>query len=216
MASGAEVSKEAEVSTTAKAARAPQPGAPGASAASASGVLPGDCRLVASDLEAIFRECFFAQHATVLEGGAPEPLYLPSGDPERSPHRILYREDYFASALHEVAHWCLAGVERRRLEDYGYWYRPDGRSAREQAEFEQAEARPQAIEWIFSDACGFAFHLSADNLAGALGPSGRFEESVRQAKAAFRANGLPDRAERFRAALERAHAGRRAGPGDQG
>ncbi|MFO0688918.1 MAG: elongation factor P hydroxylase [Myxococcota bacterium] len=160
--------------------------------------------LVAADLERIFRDCFFEAHATVLEGGSPEPLYLPSPDPARLPHRILYREDYFASALHEVAHWCLAGPERRQQEDYGYWYRPDGRSAEEQVEFERAEARPQALEWIFSEACGFPFHLSADNLAGALGPSDRFEQAVRRAKETYLAHGLPERAERFRAALARA------------
>jgi hypothetical protein len=122
----------------------------------------------------------------------------------REPHRVVYREDYFASALHEVAHWCLAGADRRKLEDYGYWYRPDGRDPREQEEFERAEARPQALEWIFSEACGFPFQLSADNLAGALGPSDRFEQGVRRAKADQLARGLPDRADRFLAALRRA------------
>lgn len=157
--------------------------------------------LVAADLERIFRECFFAEHATILVGGATEPLYVPSSDVLREPHRVVYREDYFASALHEVAHWCLAGADRRKLEDYGYWYRPDGRDPREQEEFERAEARPQALEWIFSEACGFPFQLSADNLAGALGPSDRFEQGVRRAKADHLAHGLPARADRFLAAL---------------
>ena len=40
---------------------------------------------------------------SVHVGGGSEPVYLPSADPEREPHRIVYREDYFASALHEVA-----------------------------------------------------------------------------------------------------------------
>ena len=160
--------------------------------------------LVAPDLERIFRECFFAEYATVLVGGSPEPLYVPSSDVLREPHRVVYREDCFASALHEVAHWCLAGADRRKLEDYGYWYRPDGRDPREQEEFERAEAKPQALEWIFSEACGFPFQLSADNLAGALGPSDRFEQGVRRAKADHRARALPARADRFLAALRRA------------
>jgi elongation factor P hydroxylase len=155
----------------------------------------------AQDLERLFRECFSAELATILVGGGAEPVYRPSADPVREPHRIVYREDYFASALHEIAHWCLAGSERRRLEDYGYWYRPDGRDAREQAEFERAEARPQAIEWILSDACGFVFHLSADNLGAALGPSDRFEREVREARADYLAKGLPPRAARFLGAL---------------
>lgn len=158
-------------------------------------------RLVASDLERIFRDCFFADYGTVLEGGGAEPLYLPSPQPDRSPHRIVYREDYFASALHEVAHWCIAGSARRQREDYGYWYRPDGRDVWEQAEFERAEARPQALEWIFSEACGFEFQLSADNLGAALGPSERFEQAVRRARDAYLRRGLSERAARFRDAL---------------
>ena len=74
-------------------------------------------RLVAADLERIFRECFFAEYATILVGGAPEPLYVPSPEALREPHRVVYREDCFARALHEVAHWCLAGAEHRKLED---------------------------------------------------------------------------------------------------
>lgn len=152
-------------------------------------------------LEPLFAGCFEASHRTILVGGAAEPLYLPSPDPERRPHRILYREDFFASALHEVAHWCLAGRRRRRLEDYGYWYVPDGRDARQQVAFEQAEARPQALEWILSDACGFDFQLSADNLGSGLGPSGRFAGLVDAHKARYLAGGLPPRARVFREAL---------------
>lgn len=155
----------------------------------------------AEDLERAFRDCFFAEHATILVGGGSEPVYVPSADPEASPHRVVYREDYLASALHEVAHWCLAGRARRRLEDYGYGYRPDGRSAAEQAEFERAEARPQALEWIFSDACGAGFHLSADNLSGAGGAGPDFEARVRRARAELLEVGLPGRAARFLAAL---------------
>ena len=155
----------------------------------------------ASDLERVFRDCFFERSQTVLVGGGDEPLYLPSSDPARQPHRIVYREDFIASALHEVAHWCLAGAKRRRLEDYGYWYAPDGRDAAAQAAFERVEARPQALEWILSDTCGFEFHLSADNLDGGVGPSGRFAEAVEGARRRLLMRGLPPRAERFRAAL---------------
>lgn len=157
-------------------------------------------------LERIFADCFGASHATRLEGGGEEPLYLPSPAPEEQPHRIVYRADYFASALHEVAHWCLAGADRRRLEDYGYWYAPDGRDADQQRAFEAAERRPQALEWIFSEACGFDFHLSADNLDGGFGPSASFTAAVEAEKARFESEGLPARAARFHAALRAAHA----------
>ena len=155
----------------------------------------------AQRLEALFRDCFFDAFETRLEGGAPEPLYLPSSEPSSSPHRVLYREDFFASALHEVAHWCLAGSARRRLEDYGYWYAADGRTPIQQAEFERVEAKPQAIEWILSDACAFDFHLSADNLEGSVGPSARFEDAVLREKNRYHDRGVPPRAEAFRAAL---------------
>lgn len=59
--------------------------------------------------------------------------------------------------MHELAHWCIAGPERRLLADYGYWYEPDGRTEQIQAEFEKVEVKPQAVEWILSASCGFPF-----------------------------------------------------------
>ena len=101
---------------------------------------------------ALFDRVFREDQNTVLVAGGEEPVYLPAD--ERFPHhRIVFRHDYVASALHEVAHWCVAGAARRALTDYGYWYAPDGRSTERQAEFEAVEARPQALEWIFSSAC---------------------------------------------------------------
>jgi elongation factor P hydroxylase len=160
----------------------------------------------ASRLERIFHECFRADYQTILVGGGCEPLYQPSEDPRLTPHRVVYREDFFASALHEVAHWCLAGRRRRALEDYGYWYRPDGRTREEQSEFERGEVDPQAIEWIFSDACGFVFNLSADNLLGVTGQvhsSVSFKRAVVARKNRYAVELLPLRAENFRAALLR-------------
>ncbi len=167
---------------------------------------PNDAAVGASRLqrlEAIFHACFRREFSTTIEGGGDEPLYIASDAPESKPHRIVYREDYFASALHEIAHWCLAGAARRALDDYGYWYHPDGRSFDQQQAFEQVEARPQALEWILSEACGHTFHLSADNLDGNTGPSERFAEAVARAKRAFESQGLPPRAARFAEALRR-------------
>lgn len=158
-------------------------------------------------LEDAFRDCFLAEYRTELVGGGAEPLYVPSPDPDRTPHRVVYREDFVASALHEVAHWCLAGAARRRLEDYGYWYVPDGRTAEQQARFEQVEVAPQALEWVLSDACGAPFVLSADNLSGGIGSSGAFEERVRARRARFLAEGLPPRAAAYREALVRLRPG---------
>jgi elongation factor P hydroxylase len=153
-------------------------------------------------LEQAFDGCFRDSYGTVLVGGAPEPLYIPSASAPREPHKVLYRENYFASALHEAAHWCIAGSKRRKLDDYGYWYAPDGRSPLQQEEFERVEVRPQALEWIFSDACGWEFQLSADNLEGGAGASEAFARAVGAQRDAYLAEGLPMRATSFLTALE--------------
>src|SRR5690606_31386666 len=88
--------------------------------------------------------------------------------------------DYFRSALHEVAHWCVAGAERRTREDYGYWYAPDGRDATQQANFLHVEVMPQALELLFCAACGHDFRVSLDNLDGEAGESGLFAQAVQR------------------------------------
>jgi elongation factor P hydroxylase len=98
-----------------------------------------------------------------LKSGGDEPIYRPCSATNRLA-QILSTRDYFSSSLHEVSHWCIAGAERRTLVDFGYWYEPDGRSEMQQKEFERAEVKPQALEWLFTEACGIKFRLSVDNL----------------------------------------------------
>jgi elongation factor P hydroxylase len=168
--------------------------------------------LECQDLEQVFSERFFVDYHTVLVGGGVEPLYLPSDDASNRPHRVICREDFFASALHEVAHWCLAGLERRTREDYGYWYSPDGRDRQGQEAFEAVEARPQTLEWIFSDACDFSFHLSADNLTVGFESSERFEAEVEAQKNRLLDRGLSARAALYRRSLEQRLIGSRKRP----
>ena len=59
---------------------------------------------------------------TVLEGGYNEPFYKPPGDGQTI--RIQFTRDYIRSAMHELAHWCIAGKKRRMQDDFGYWYAP--------------------------------------------------------------------------------------------
>jgi elongation factor P hydroxylase len=151
-----------------------------------------------ADLIALFEHCFLAEYQTALVGGAEEPVYLP--DLDNVLHRIVFTRDYFASALHEVAHWCVAGEQRRRLPDYGYWYAPDGRSAGQQAEFERVEIKPQALEWLFSVACGVRFRVSADNLNSGLAASDVFKHQIAQQARNYCVS-VPERAGRFVAAL---------------
>jgi|SRR5690625_1809758 len=113
----------------------------------------------------LFNQGVGQRHGTRLVRGGEEPVYLPA-DARYSHHRIVFAHGYFASALHELAHWCIAGAARRQQVDYGYWYCPDGRTPAQQREFERVEARPQALEWIFSRAADQPFRISIDNLAG--------------------------------------------------
>ena len=121
-------------------------------------------------VEAVFARCFLAKSDTRLLGGFDEPLYMPAAKGVKE-HRLCYREDFFASALHEVSHWCIAGPARRLQTDFGYWYAPDGRNESQQIAFENVEYKPQALEWFFSKACGYRFRISVDNLERGCGNS---------------------------------------------
>ncbi len=140
----------------------------------------------------IFNRCFSVSHNTILVSGDDEPVYLPA-DNECKYHRIIFAHGFFSSALHEISHWCVAGPQRWLLEDFGYWYKPDGRSAAEQAEFERVEVKPQAFEWLFSHASGRKFHFSADNLASDIGASESFKQNVVLQIRQFLEQGLPSR-----------------------
>jgi elongation factor P hydroxylase len=105
-----------------------------------------------------------------------EPEYFPAT--ESTPARIQFAHGFFNSALHEISHWSIAGEQRRLLPDLGYWYAPDGRTAEQQALFEQVEIKPQAIEWLFATAFGRKFRVSLDNLTGEGGDGNRFKDHV--------------------------------------
>jgi|GEM_PF-301694 len=167
---------------------------------------------------------------TYLVGMANEPIYLPSHMPVQDflvehsngdntdnnkiaylgsaslntlpqANLIFFNRDYLASALHEVSHWCIAGDARRRLVDYGYWYTPDNRNAEQQAQFEQVEIKPQALEWAFSIACGKQFKVSCDNFFLQEHDSTAFEQKVYEQLCHYKQYGFPTRAQAFIDAL---------------
>ena len=154
----------------------------------------------------IFESCFAETMRTRLLGGGEEPLYQPAESSDDY-HRIIFRSDYAASALHEVSHWCIAGERRRQQLDYGYWYEPDGRNTEQQWLFERVEAKPQALEWLFTKACGKGFQVSIDNLDGEPVDTFPFRLAVWQA---LNKNGQPtnflfgERAALFISALKEA------------
>ena len=148
----------------------------------------------------LFNDLFRNSFQTVLVKGGEEPEYLPALGEGFS--KIVFAHDYYASALHEISHWCIAGVQRRTLRDYGYWYCPDGRTHSQQKAFEKVEVKPQALEWLFSTAAGSRFHISVDNLSGdgALDEKA-FRDRVQSQAERYLVTGMPLRAEMFFRAL---------------
>ena len=155
--------------------------------------------LDAPQVMCLFNGEFAVSDKTELIGGAAEPYYQPG-----SPHRIYFRADYIRSAIHEVAHWCVAGRRRRDLPDYGYWYSPDGRHADQQQAFFAVEARPQAIERCFCEVIGIAFSPSVDNVDAHIEPEQlrHFEARIQDWCDQFEHTLLPPRAARFVTALQ--------------
>lgn len=150
----------------------------------------------------LFNELFQTACNTVLEPASTDPYYLPAD--ESSPYnRVQYAHGFFASALHEVSHWCLAGERRRQLVDFGYWYKPDRQLAADQLEFERLEIKPQALEWIFTVATKKDFFVSADNLNFQEWDLTNFRQEVRQQALHFLQDGLSSRAESFLLGLKK-------------
>ncbi|CBW27859.1 conserved hypothetical protein [Halobacteriovorax marinus SJ] len=153
------------------------------------------------DLQSIFHKTFREEYQTRLEFGHHEPFYQAA--PEKGLENIIFsREDFFASGLHEIAHWCLAGDKRRKLDDYGYWYSPDDRDKEKQALFEKVEVKPQAIEKAFCIACTYPFKPSTDNHSLKDHDPSQFIFNINKQFKAYSRTKFPRRAELFIEALK--------------
>lgn len=149
----------------------------------------------------LFEATFYSKYQTRLVRGGDEPVYLPASL-TKADNQIVFARGFFSSGLHEIAHWCVAGAERRQLEDFGYWYVPDGRNEVQQRAFELVEVHPQAYEQCFTLAVGRPFNISADNLTGKPGATDEFELNVhRLTLALLYENKLKGRAKQFFDAL---------------
>jgi elongation factor P hydroxylase len=136
---------------------------------------------------------WLAKHwQTQLVAVKDEPFYSPATEGQLF-HQIQFAHGYFNSALHELAHWCVAGEKRRLLPDFGYWYEPDGRSAEQQRVFEQVEVKPQAIEWHFAQACCRRFKVSMDNLSGVPTDPKPFQQAVTHKAKELNHHGMNER-----------------------
>ncbi len=145
----------------------------------------------------VFNQCFKDDLQTELIRGGDEPIYIP-----RTQYypwdRVIFAHGYYASALHEISHWCIAGEKRRRLVDFGYWYNPDGRTPKQQEEFAKVEIKPQALEWILSRSACFKFRVSLDNLHGdatnTSASTNLFKNDIYAQVQQYMLQGLPKRA----------------------
>lgn len=157
-----------------------------------------------SDLIGIFNDCFKLKIQTELVRGGDEPIYIPRS--QYYPYdRVIFAHGFYASAMHEIAHWCIAGAERRKLVDFGYWYNPDGRTIEQQKEFQVVEVKPQALEWILSRSATFNFNVSLDNLNGDLSEEAKaaelFKDNIFSQVQKYLNDGLPERAQELSDAL---------------
>lgn len=148
------------------------------------------------DLISLFDQLFYSHHNTRLIKGGEEPFYSPANN-KCDYHQVIFAHGYYASALHEISHWCVAGQSRRLIEDFGYWYEPDGRDEQQQKAFEQVEIKPQAIEWAFCVAAQKKFNVSADNLNGFKADTKNFKKAVYQQVCVYIEQGFPTQAQQF-------------------
>jgi elongation factor P hydroxylase len=168
------------------------------------------CQEIINLFDGLFAELLNTRLVCALcdgrHGELDEPVYEPATR-QRAGHQIVFAHGYFASALHEISHWCVAGKGRRLLTDFGYWYRPDGRTKQQQIEFEKVEVKPQALEWLFSIASGRAFVASADNLGGEACDDLAFRLAVSAQARAYFTQGLPPQAALLLAQLKQTYEG---------
>ena len=148
------------------------------------------------EVAAVFN-CTFSDHGVVMHGGYREPMYIPGTDAAE----IRYTLNHTASALHEAAHWCIAGRRRRRYTDYGYFYEPPPRSGMDRARFEDVEIEAQSVEVLFAEAAGSQFQPSGDDVGAPLFLVEAFGHRILERARERRQVGLPKRADKFRAAL---------------
>ncbi len=123
-----------------------------------------------------FNRTFNRSHRVLCLGAAQDPSYDP-GTP--GGYAILrYRQDFAASVLHEVAHWCLASGEQRQLVDLGLHYIPPPRCSQAREVFFKSELPVQALESVFAAAAGLMFQVSADDLSCPAQELVQFAEDV--------------------------------------
>ena len=68
-------------------------------------------------LEKLFAGTFARSHITPFSAGVPVTALPSQRIRNNQLHVTVLPENYPASALHEISHWCLAGEARRLVTD---------------------------------------------------------------------------------------------------
>lgn len=166
-----------------------------------SGVLPTH-----QALARVFNLRFGERYNVVCVGGFAQPEYLPA-DQTQGAAQLGYTQDYAASALHEIAHWCIAGTRRLALADFGYDYLPPPRDKRIQQRFFALEYKVQLLEAWFALGTGVRFVASADNFECTQIAYDVFAQKIADALALPSMLKIPLRAQQFTNALAAAGLG---------
>ena len=145
------------------------------------------------------------QHRVRLVGGACEPEYLPENDSRWAVLR--YSHDFARSALHELAHWCIAGRARRKRVDFGYRYQPPPRTQLQHESFVRVEIPVQALELLLCTSCHVPFRVSVDDVADALNRERDFADAVADYAQRYIHSGLPPRGAQLLELFQRADFG---------
>ncbi len=148
-----------------------------------------------SELLALLNDQYLNAYETTIVGGHEEPFYRAFDGQNGA--QIQFSHDYIRSALHELAHWCVAGEQRRKMDDYGYWYAADGRDQEQQNAFYQVEVKPQTIEWAFSLVIDVDFEPSVDNLDNQVQGAADFAQALNQQMLAYLQQGFSPRVEQI-------------------
>lgn len=139
-------------------------------------------------------------------GGFAQPEYLTAAQTQ-GPAQLRYTRDYAASALHEIAHWCVAGKPRLAQTDFGYGYLPPPRDNAAQQRFFALEFKVQALEAWFASGTGVRFVASADNFECSDEARTAFAQQIADALQACKLSDIPLRAQAFTIALAAAGLG---------
>ncbi len=130
-------------------------------------------------------------------------MILPA-DAEVPYNRIVFAHGFYASAIHEISHWCIAGKARRELVDFSATgIARMGVMPKRKASLKMLKRSRRHSTGCSVLAAGYPLNVSCDNLEGDFEPDRVvFQRRVHAQVMDYLANGIPERPARFIKALQ--------------